>query len=80
VEGDAGRREAASDRCQLATLFLADQPIVPLFRRSSLVDVQHEVLPLLHVTEELLRGPDLQHGPDNILSFTRICPGGKAGA
>ena len=38
----------------------ADHPAV---RRAALVDLQHEVLPLLHVAEELLRRSDLHPGP-----------------
>ena len=38
----------------------ADHPAV---HRAALVDLQHQVLPLLHVAEELLRRSDLHHVP-----------------
>ena len=79
VEGHAERGEAASARHAAA----GNVPRRPADRaavhRPALVDLQHAVLPLLLDDEELLRRPHLHDVPDNILSFTRICPGGKVG-
>ena len=81
VEGHPRREEAAGDRDAAREALPADHADRPALHRAPLVDVQHEVLPLLQLAEELLRRPDLHARiPDNLLSFTRICPGGKAGA
>jgi hypothetical protein len=53
---------------KLEKTFLQHLPIIPLFVGPAVVDVQHEVLPLLRQCEELLWGPDLHDLPDNILS------------
>ena len=77
-------RSTSKKQQQIATklekIFLQQLPIIPLLIGAAVVDVQHEVLPLLPDAEELLRRPDLHHvSPTTSCSFTRICPGGKAG-
>ena len=54
---------------QLQRIFLDDLPIVPAVHRPALVDLQHQVLPLLRDEEELLRRSDLHD-----VSPTTSCP------
>ena len=63
MEGQPQPGGAAEDRSAAGEHLPADPADHPAVRRAALVDVQHEVLPLLLVAEELLRRPDLQHGP-----------------
>ena len=63
--------EAASDRCASSPRSSCGPADRPAVRRAAVVDVQHEVLPLLHVTEELLRGPDLHARPPTTSSRSR---------
>ena len=61
VEGHARRGEAAGDRDKAGEALAAAAADRAAVHRPALVDLQHEVLPLLHVAEELLRRPDLHH-------------------
>ena len=79
VEGDAERGEAASDRHAAA----GDVPRRPADRaavhRPALVDVQHRYFHCFSTAKNFFGDPIFTTFPDNILSFTRICPGGKVG-
>ena len=55
VEGDARSEEAAGDRDAAGEDLAEQPPDRPALHRPEVVDVQHEVLPLLRVAEELLR-------------------------
>ncbi len=55
VEGDARSEEAAGDRDSAGEDLAEQPPDRPALHRPEVVDVQHEVLPLLRVPEELLR-------------------------
>ena len=65
---------------QLATLFLADQPIVPLFVGPRWSTYSTKYFHCFASPSNFYGDPIFTTAPDNILSFTRICPGGKAGA
>ena len=53
----------------------------PALHRAALVDLQHEVLPLLHVAEELLRRPDLHaRSPTTSSRSPASAPAAQAGA
>ena len=65
---------------QLATLFLADQPIIPLFVGPRWSTYSTKYFHCFTSPKNFYGDPIFSTAPDNILSFTRICPGGKAGA
>ncbi|MDX6440676.1 MAG: peptide/nickel transport system substrate-binding protein, partial [Gaiellaceae bacterium] len=65
---------------KLATLFLADQPIVPLFVGPRWSTYSTKYFHCFTSPKNFYGDPIFSTAPDNILSFTRICPGGKAGA
>jgi peptide/nickel transport system substrate-binding protein len=65
---------------QLAQLFLADQPIVPLFVGPRWSTYSTKYFHCFTSPKNFYGDPIFTTFPDNILSFTRICPGGKAGA
>jgi len=65
---------------QLAQVFLADQPIVPLFVGPRWSTYSTKYFHCFTSPKNFYGDPIFTTAPDNILSFTRICPGGKAGA
>jgi peptide/nickel transport system substrate-binding protein len=65
---------------QLAQLFLQDQPIVPLFVGPRWSTYSTKYFHCFASPKNFYGDPIFTTAPDNILSFTRICPGGKAGA
>jgi peptide/nickel transport system substrate-binding protein len=65
---------------QLAQLFLQDQPIVPLFVGPRWSTYSTRYFHCFSSPKNFYGDPIFTTAPDNILSFTRICPGGKAGA
>jgi peptide/nickel transport system substrate-binding protein len=65
---------------QLAQLFLQDQPIVPLFVGPRWSTYSTKYFHCFASPKSFYGDPIFTTAPDNILSFTRICPGGKAGA
>jgi peptide/nickel transport system substrate-binding protein len=65
---------------QLAQLFLNDQPIVPLFVGPRWSTYSTKYFHCFASPTNFYGDPIFTTAPDNILSFTRICPGGKAGA
>ncbi len=65
---------------QLGNLFLQDQPIVPLFVGPRWSTYSTKYFHCYTSPKNFYGDPIFTTAPDNILSFTRICPGGKAGA
>ena len=65
---------------QLADLFLQDQPIVPLFVGPRWSTYSTKYFHCFTSPKNFYGDPIFTTAPDNVLSFTRICPGGKAGA
>jgi peptide/nickel transport system substrate-binding protein len=65
---------------QLSQLFLQDQPIVPLFVGPRWSTYSTKYFHCFTSPTNFYGDPIFTTAPDNILSFTRICPGGKAGA
>ena len=65
---------------QLASLFLQIQPIVPLFIGPRWSTYSTKYFHCFTSPKNYYGDPIFTTGPDNVLSFTRICPGGKAGA
>ncbi len=63
VEDDPEREEAAADRNAAAEHVPRPPADRAPLHRAAVVDVQHEVLPLLREQEELLRRPDLHDVP-----------------
>jgi peptide/nickel transport system substrate-binding protein len=64
---------------QLASLFLADQPVVPLFIGPRWSTYSTKYFHCFTSPKNYYGDPIFTTAPDNILSFTRICPGGQAG-
>jgi peptide/nickel transport system substrate-binding protein len=65
---------------QLEKLFLADMPIVPLFIGPRWSTYSTKYFHCFNSPTNFYGDPIFTTYPDNLLSFTRICPGGKAGA
>jgi peptide/nickel transport system substrate-binding protein len=65
---------------QIAMLFLQDQPIVPLFVGPRWSTYSTKYFHCFTSPKNFYGDPIFTQAPDNVLSFTRICPGGKAGA
>jgi peptide/nickel transport system substrate-binding protein len=65
---------------QAATLFLKDQPIVPLFIGPRWSTYSTKYFHCFTTPKNFYGDPIFTTSPDNVLSFTRICPGGSAGA
>ena len=65
---------------QVANVFLAIQPIVPLFIGPRWSTYSTKYFHCFSSPKNYYGDPIFTTGPDNVLSFTRICPGGKAGA
>jgi len=65
---------------QLANLFLQDQPIVPLFVGPRWSTYSTKYFHCFTSPKNFYGDPIFTQAPDNVLSFTRICPGGQAGA
>ena len=65
---------------QLEKLFLADMPIVPLFIGPRWSTYSTRYFHCFNSPKNFYGDPIFTTYPDNLLSFTRICPGGKAGA
>jgi peptide/nickel transport system substrate-binding protein len=64
---------------QLENLFLKDQPIVPLFIGPRWSTYSTKYFHCFDSPKNFWGDPIFTTFPDNILSFTRICPGGQAG-
>ncbi len=65
---------------QLEKLFLADMPIIPLFIGPRWSTYSTKYFHCFNSPQNFYGDPIFTTFPDNLLSFTRICPGGKAGA
>jgi peptide/nickel transport system substrate-binding protein len=65
---------------QLADIFLQQQPIVPLFVGPRWSTYSTKYFHCFTSPKNYYTDPIFTQAPDNVLSFTRICPGGKAGA
>jgi len=65
---------------QLEKIFLQDMPIVPLFIGPRWSTYSTKYFHCFDTPKNFWGDPIFTTFPDNILSFTRICPGGQAGA
>jgi len=65
---------------QAATMFLKSQPIVPLFVGPRWSTYSTKYFHCFTSPKNFYGDPIFTQAPDNVLSFTRICPGGKSGA
>ena len=65
---------------QAATMFLKDQPIVPLFIGPRWSTYSTKYFHCFTTPKNYFADPIFTQAPDNDLNFTRICPGGQAGA
>jgi peptide/nickel transport system substrate-binding protein len=65
---------------QLENIFLKDQPIIPLFIGPRWSTYSTKYFHCYDTPKNFWGDPIFTTFPDNILSFTRICPGGQAGA
>ena len=65
---------------QVANRFLQVQPIIPLFVGPRWSTYSTKYFHCFSSPKNFYGDPIFSTAPDNILSFTRICPGGKAGA
>ena len=64
---------------QLETIFLDDQPFVPVFIAPRWSTYSTRYFHCFSSKKNFFGDPIFTTFPDNILSFTRICPGGKVG-
>jgi peptide/nickel transport system substrate-binding protein len=64
---------------QLQTIFLNKLPIVPLFIGPRWSTYSTKYFHCFNTPKNFYGDPIFTTFPDNILSFTRICPGGRAG-
>ena len=74
------RRSSSSCSRSWRTVFLPTQPIVPLFVGPRWSTYSTKYFHCFTSPKNFYGDPIFTTAPDNILSFTRICPGGKAGA
>jgi len=65
---------------QLQKIFLSQMPIVPLFIGPRWSTYSTKYFHGFSSPKNFYGDPIFTTFPDNILSFTRICPGGKSGA
>jgi peptide/nickel transport system substrate-binding protein len=65
---------------QLTNIFLTEQPIIPLFIGPRWSTYSTKYFHCFTSPKDYYTDPIFTQAPDNVLSFTRICPGGKAGA
>jgi peptide/nickel transport system substrate-binding protein len=75
---DTAKQHAIATK--LEKLFLADMPIVPLFIGPRWSTYSTRYFHCFNSPKNFYGDPIFTTFPDNVLSFTRICPGGKAGA
>jgi peptide/nickel transport system substrate-binding protein len=64
---------------QVANIFLQVQPIIPLFVGPRWSTYSTKYFHCFSSKKNFYGDPIFSTAPDNVLSFTRICPGGKAG-
>jgi peptide/nickel transport system substrate-binding protein len=65
---------------KVSNIFLQTQPIIPLFVGPRWSTYSTKYFHCFSSPKDFYGDPIFTTAPDNILSFTRICPGGKAGA
>jgi peptide/nickel transport system substrate-binding protein len=65
---------------QLEKIWLQDMPIVPLFIGPRWSTYSTKYFHCFDTPKNFFGDPIFTTFPDNILSFTRVCPGGQAGA
>jgi peptide/nickel transport system substrate-binding protein len=70
----------SADFVKLANMFLQDQPIVPLFIGPRWSTYSTKYFHGFTSPKNYFTDPIFTQAPDNILNFTRIAPGGSAGA
>jgi peptide/nickel transport system substrate-binding protein len=75
---DATKQHAIA--AKLEKIFLDDMPIVPLFIGPRWSTYSTRYFHCFNSPKNFYGDPIFTTFPDNLLSFTRICPGGKAGA
>jgi peptide/nickel transport system substrate-binding protein len=75
---DAKKQQSAAT--SLEKLFLNDMPIIPLFIGPRWSTYSTKYFHCFNSPSDFYGDPIFTTYPDNLLSFTRICPGGKAGA
>lgn len=68
------------DFTKLAAMFLKDQPIVPLFIGPRWSTYSTRYFHCFTSPKNYYTDPIFTQAPDNVVAFTRICPGGQAGA
>ena len=73
-------KQQQADFVKLANMFLKDQPIVPLFIGPRWSTYSTKYFHGFTSPKNAFTDPIFTQAPDNILNFTRILPGGKAGA
>ena len=73
-------KQQHADFVKLANLFLKDQPIVPVFIGPRWSTYSTRYFHNFTSPKNYYGDPIFTTNPDNILSFTRIAPGGSAGA
>ena len=73
-------KQQQADFVKMANLFLKDQPIVPLFIGPRWSTYSTKYFHGFTSPKNPYTDPIFTQAPDNILNFTRIAPGGKAGA
>ena len=80
MEGHARRRRSSRrSRPQLEKIWLNELPIVPLFIGPRWSTYSTKYFHCFATPKNFYGDPIFTTFPDNILSFTRICPGGQAG-
>jgi len=75
---DAKKQHAIA--AKLEKIFLDNMPIVPLFIGPRWSTYSTRYFHCFNSPKNFYGDPIFSTFPDNVLSFTRICPGGKAGA
>jgi len=65
---------------QLSKIFLEDMPIVPVFIGPRWSTYSTKYFHCFNTPKHFIGDPIFTTFPDNILSFTQICPGGQVGA
>jgi peptide/nickel transport system substrate-binding protein len=75
---DGGKQQVIANK--LAKIFIDQLPIVPLFIGPRWSTYSTKYFHCFDTPKNFFGDPIFTTFPDNILSFTRICPGGQAGA
>jgi peptide/nickel transport system substrate-binding protein len=73
-------KQQQKDFVALANLFLKSQPIVPIYIGPRWSTYSTKYFHCFTSPKDFYTDPIFTTAPDNVVAFTRICPGGKAGA